>query len=637
MAAKSKPYEQFGPFILFKKLEADALGDLWRAARIDGTQLGPLVAVRRLSGGDREAMTAAAETARDLVPQMTGTTFARNQVIDVINGIPFIAHDYAGGRSLRHIVDRARGGAGITPNPIPIEQAIVIAERVALSLDTLSSMRSGQTKLSHGALIPQFVWITDDGEIRVAGQMLGPGLIPSMKKDAKLGAELGRYFPPEYRESGEVQKTSAVYGAGAILYLTVTGQEPPDAATGSAFAQAIRGSKTMTGSPIPDDILPIIEKSLALDPAARYGSIAELKQALSQLVHGGKYSASTFNLAFYMSNLLKKELEGEAIDREKESKVNVAAYVEAPAVAAAPQAAIAAPTFGLSDEPQAKSKAPLAIAAVLILAAIGGGAFFLTRGKSAPAPAANLASVAAPIAPARPKIVSEPVIATSTVASTTAATATTATLDAAAQKKAFEDAVNQKMQEEMMKLQEEYTRNLQKQQSKNAPVPTAVPAPQPAAVATVAEERGAPSAAQLDQVRQQQQQQQPRVETPAPAVAQSQPAAPAVVAPAPAAASVREGDVVEVGSLDTVPHITRAAKPQYPAMAQRQRVETTILLTVLVTENGDVSDVRVLRGDTRFGFEDAAIRAARTTHFSPGIKDGKRVKTWYPIPFVFKL
>ena len=235
MAAKSKPYEQFGPYILFKKLEADALGDLWRAARIDGTQLGPLVAVRRLSGGDREAMTAAAMTARDLVPQMTGTTFAKNQVIDVLNGVPFIAHDYAGGRSLRHIVDRARGGAGITPNPIPIEQAIVIAERVALSLDTLGSMRSGQTKLAHGALIPQFVWITDDGEIRVAGQMLGPGLIPSLKKDPKLGAELGRDF-------SMIGRMSSGIGAPVMVFepRIACAKALPVAASGGSWPVTVR-------------------------------------------------------------------------------------------------------------------------------------------------------------------------------------------------------------------------------------------------------------------------------------------------------------------------------------------------------------------------------------------------------------
>ena len=59
-----------------------------------------------------------------------------------------------------------------------------------------------------------------------------------------------------------------------------------------------------------------------------------MKQAVSALAHGGKYSATTFNLAFYLSNLLKKEMESEALDRDRESKVNVAAYVEQPAAAA---------------------------------------------------------------------------------------------------------------------------------------------------------------------------------------------------------------------------------------------------------------------------------------------------------------
>src|SRR5436305_28591 len=109
MASKNRPYEQFGSFILFKKLESDALGDLWRAGQIDGTQLGRAVALRRLTGGKREAFVASAGEARGLAPLLTGTTFAKEQVIDVFNGTPFIAHEYGGGRSLRHIVDRSRG------------------------------------------------------------------------------------------------------------------------------------------------------------------------------------------------------------------------------------------------------------------------------------------------------------------------------------------------------------------------------------------------------------------------------------------------------------------------------------------------------------------------------------------------
>jgi TonB family protein len=72
-------------------------------------------------------------------------------------------------------------------------------------------------------------------------------------------------------------------------------------------------------------------------------------------------------------------------------------------------------------------------------------------------------------------------------------------------------------------------------------------------------------------------------------------------------------------------------------MAIRQRAEATILVTALINENGDVIDVKVLRGDKRFGFEDSAVRAVRGTKFSAPIKDGKRVKAWFAVPIVFKL
>lgn len=619
MSAKNRPYEQFGSFILFKKLETDALGDLWRAGRIDNGQLGPTMAVRRLLGGNRAALTASAGEAHNLVPLLAGTTFAKDQTIDVANGIPFVAHEYAGGRSLRHIVDRARGGNGMTPNPIPLDQAIVIAEKIALSLATTADLRYLGNRLAHGALIPQFVWITDEGEIRVGGQQLGKGLIASMS-DTKVASELGRYFAAEYRASGDISKTTDVYSLGAILYLLVTGLEPPDALTGSAFAQTIRAAKTFAGQPLPDDLRAIIEKSLAIDPTARYATINDMKQVLSALVHGGNYSASTFNLAFYLSNLLKKELEGEALERERESKVNVAAYAEIP------MAAVTALPSSSSDEPPAKSRMPLYAAAAAVLIAVGAGAYFVLKPKPA---APVVVQKAAPPAP-KPLVISQPVIAAAPTTSTTS----TAPLDPAAEKKAFEAAVQQKMQEEMMKLQGDMNRQLKQQQSKNAPVQTAsvISSQQ----SQQSDDRG--SAAALDQRRiaaqpltqTQAAQQQPVVPQPQTSAITTPPVTQAPVS------TIREGDVVDVTELDKIPEPLSPPNPHYPPLAAQQHADATIILSTLISENGEVLDVKVLKGDARFGFNDAAIRAMRAVRFTAPIKDGKRVKTWRPQSVTFK-
>jgi len=633
MAARNKPYDQFGPYILFKKLETDSLGDLWRAGRIDGGQLSGTVALRRLSGGNRAALVANAEAVAALLPQLSGTSFARDQVVGVIDGVPFIAYSYAGGRSLRHIIDRGRGGNGVAPNPLPIDQAIVIAERIALSLATTAELRDGSgTRLSHGALIPQFIWITDDGEIRVAGQQLGAGLMASLG-DPKITADIGRYFSPDSRTAAQQAKTADVYSMGAILFLLVTGQEPPDAATASAFGAAVRAAKTMSGTPVPDDIRVILDKSFNLDVSMRYASIGDLKQALSALAHGGKYSASTFNLAFYLSNLLKKEMESEAVDREKESKVNVAPYLEAPKSSSGPSPAAHiddTPMF-TSIEGQKKSKLPLAIAAVVVLALAGGGAFVMLR-KKPDAAKGTVAPAQVVPPPAKPRVISEPVVASgSTPTSTAPATATTGT-DAEAQKRAFEEAVRQKMQAEMMKLQTKFMDELKQKQPKNAPV-AASPAPAPAQ-----EDRSSITAAQLDQQRRETAQAEPQPSAPAPVVTQTQAPAPAVTAPspAPAPASVREGDVVDVGSLDSIPRPTRPITPVYPLIARQQKIAATIILSAFISETGQVTDVRVLKGDGRFGLNDAAIRAMRATRFSAPVKDGKRVKTWLPQTIEFR-
>ncbi len=647
MAVKNKPYEQFGRYILFMKLESDALGELWRAAAIEGNALGPLVALRRFTGGNRGAMASSAAVAHSVAPLLTGTSFVRQQSIDVIDGVPFVAHEYAGGRSLKYIVERARGGTGSQPNPMPMDQAIVIAEKVALSLATTADLRFGGNRLTHGGLLPQFIWITDDGEIRVGGQQLGSGLLASLK-DARVAAEIGRYFSPESQATGIASKTADVWAMGAVLFLLVTGIEPPDSTTASAFTQVVRSAKTTGGAAIPDDIRVILDKSLTLDANARYASPGEMKQAISALANSGKYSATTFNLAFYVSTLLKKEIEGEALDRDRESKVSLAPYIEALAAPVAPLAAVpapppaaAVPMFAAAVEAgQRRSKAPLAIAAVVVIAALGAGAFFTFRSQgSKPQAAAPTAQTAAIVPPPRPSIISQPLVAAAPSTATAAPTDTAAA--EAAQKQAFEAAVQRKLQEEMMKLQADYTKKLQQTQSKQAPVQVAAATSAPAAAVPVARpaappEEHAPSAAQLDQQRLNSRNEAP----PALAPAQTQSSAPPpAVAAAPVQAApppVREGDIVAVDNLDTPPHVTRASLPVYPPMALRQHISTTVIVTALISENGDVNDVKILRGDDRFGFNEAAVRAVRATRFSAGLKDGKRVKTWFPIPVQFK-
>jgi protein TonB len=281
----------------------------------------------------------------------------------------------------------------------------------------------------------------------------------------------------------------------------------------------------------------------------------------------------------------------------------------------------------------------VAAAAVLVLAALGAGGYLL-MGRSGAQPPARQA-VAAQLAP-RPtppaQVLSEPIAVSASPQ--TAATSTAVAPDEAARNKAFEDAVNQKLQAEMMKLQNDFLAGLKKQQPANAPVTqVAAAAPVQLPPTTTQEERPPMTASELTAARREEaRQEQAAAEARTPAVAvpavtqtaQPPAATTSSAAPAPAAAVVREGDVIDIGSLDVVPKIVRAVKPQYPPLAARQKLAATIFLTVFVGETGEVLDVRVLRRESRFGMNEAAVRAIRATRFSSPMKDGKRVRTWFP-------
>ncbi len=127
--------------------------------------------------------------------------------------------------------------------------------------------------------------------------------------------------------------------------------------------------------------------------------------------------------------------------------------------------------------------------------------------------------------------------------------------------------------------------------------------------------------------------QPPVAETrPAPAPVQPQPES----RPAPAPARAQEGELVAAGTEGlTPPRMTHQAQPAYPPMAKMQRAEGTVLMSVLVSETGQVVDVKVIKGDPRLN--DAAVQSVRRSSFAAGSKDGVRVRSWLAVGVTFKL
>jgi TonB family protein len=78
---------------------------------------------------------------------------------------------------------------------------------------------------------------------------------------------------------------------------------------------------------------------------------------------------------------------------------------------------------------------------------------------------------------------------------------------------------------------------------------------------------------------------------------------------------------LHVAHLDQGP--TKIVRPAYPDAAKKSGVQGTVLLDVAIGENGDITDVRLVKGPSVLA--EAAIAAVRQWHYEPHLLNGKAV------------
>ncbi|MCF8240633.1 MAG: energy transducer TonB [Melioribacteraceae bacterium] len=74
----------------------------------------------------------------------------------------------------------------------------------------------------------------------------------------------------------------------------------------------------------------------------------------------------------------------------------------------------------------------------------------------------------------------------------------------------------------------------------------------------------------------------------------------------------------------------------YPESAVKEGIEGKVIVKAVVSEKGEVISTEVIKSAGK-ALDDAAEAAIMKTKFTPGEKDGKKVKAEVTIPVMFKL
>jgi protein TonB len=93
----------------------------------------------------------------------------------------------------------------------------------------------------------------------------------------------------------------------------------------------------------------------------------------------------------------------------------------------------------------------------------------------------------------------------------------------------------------------------------------------------------------------------------------------------------------EFYAFDEPPVLIKFVNPRYPDLARQAGIEGTVLLNVLVGDDGKVIQVGVIQSDVTPAMEKAAIEAAKQFMFKPAKQRTVPVKARVAIPIRFKL
>jgi hypothetical protein len=239
----------------------------------------------------------------------------------------FVMMEYIPGRNLAEVLEQG---------PLAPDAAARLIEHGAEGLEAVHACG-----LLHRDLKPSNIIMGDDGVPRLADFGLAAHL-GSTDLDSLSGTP--PYMAPEQarRQCERIDARTDLYGLGAVLYALLTGQPPHPGQSGAeALAHARRGlvtSPRVWNRSIPRPLDRLVMRALAADPAQRFASVAEFRQALRRYRHRHSYRAAAGLAVALALGLVWAELPrlGPRPDRSREVLPRAAAPLSAPSPVASP-------------------------------------------------------------------------------------------------------------------------------------------------------------------------------------------------------------------------------------------------------------------------------------------------------------
>ncbi|MCH7665885.1 MAG: TonB family protein, partial [Acidobacteria bacterium] len=300
--------ERFGQFLLFQRSESNTYRSCYRAGVTKGRAIERIVWLEIFDQPDIEPddLVRSLDSSADRQNKLEDPHIAIGAGLGQVGGIPYAAYDFELGTTLAAFLTAAREQSF----PVPFDQALFIAERVALALAAAYRVEDNDGPVLHSFLTPDSVLLSNEGEVKVCGFGIGRALHDQLA-DKPFCAS---YISPQCRSGQPPIARDDVFSLGSLLFELVTGQ--PLAVESMDLGRLIVQA---TGEPGPESLRLLLEASFA-PPAIRISNVLDWQQRLARLILDGEYNPTTFNLSFLLHTLLRDSLERGSADLKQEKR-----------------------------------------------------------------------------------------------------------------------------------------------------------------------------------------------------------------------------------------------------------------------------------------------------------------------------
>ncbi len=623
-----EPTKRVGNFLIFKEKREDILGKEFRAGWIEDEKLQKiisLVAVKEVLTKNEELLKKFSEGMRE-VANLVDPKVVRVLGFGAIGDQIFISREYVRGETLADILINSIS----EKNYMPLDIALFLFSQIASALEYVQGFKLEAQRMFHGFLNPSDVLVSYDGVVKIKNFMVYPILENFSYERNSVTKLYERYLTPDHRSGFPITFSTDIYSFGMMLFEFLTGT-PFEFKEGESLREKIENARLLfpykDSSGIPPSLKNFLMRALSPNPEDRFSSPRELRRNFEAIISEENIEASTFNLAFFMNSLYGVSAERE--DKEIEAEIStevIPVEVKEEVVVERKEVPVRYPAIEFTSfkVKERRSPLPFFILAVVLVAvlAVAGTLLLVGKRQQPQAPAVSEAEIQ--------KRIDERI--------------------AALQQKMLEDFESRYKEREaeirkeydnlIRKATEEQRKQLEEQKRREL---EAIQKQKEEEAARLKAELEKKTEAMKEELAKEEKEEPQKVETPTETqvekpqeVSPAQPTMEKPVTPyTPPPPKIKEGDILPLTACSKRPEIIKKgiANPEYPPLAKRMGIKGSVVITVLISEKGDVIQWKILQENPKGkGFADEVINVVKTWKFTPPEKDGIKVKTWLVLP-----